>query len=127
MKNNIKRLDDCHCVLCGRYLPEGEGMVCKQCSQKEDEPQQISLKNIHIENSYKIWSTKTMFWLITEKCHDKYNTYLADIMLNRSYLGMYIEWYLHNIGYYLTLPFINKESIKVLNKRFKHVDLEEHK
>lgn len=127
MKNNTKKLDDCHCVSCGRYLPEGEGMVCKQCSQKEDEPQQMSFKNIHIENSYKIWSTKTMFWLITEKCCDKYNVYLADIILNRSYLGMYIEWYLHNIGYYLTLPFINKESIKALNERFKHVDLEEHK
>jgi hypothetical protein len=127
MKNNIKKLDDCHCVLCGRYLPEGEGMVCKQCSQKEDEPQQMSFKNIHIENSYKIWNIDDMYDSIQYASFIRYGDSDAADVLNRTYRGMYIEWYLHNIGYYLTLPFINKESIKALNKRFKHVDLEEHK
>lgn len=47
-------------------------------------------------------------------------------VLNRTYRGMYIEWYLHNIGYYLTLPLIKNELIKKLNLRFKDVDLEEH-
>ena len=49
----------------------------------------------------------------------------ADKILNRSYKGMYIEWYLHNIGYYITLPFVNNEYIKSLNNRFKDLDLEE--
>ena len=34
-----------------------------------------------------------------------------------------IEWWLHNIGYYLTLPFVKNAKIKALNERFKHVDL----
>jgi hypothetical protein len=45
--------------------------------------------------------------------------------LNRSYRSMYIEWILHNIGYYITLPFIKNEKIKNINERCKHVDLDE--
>lgn len=67
-----------------------------------------------------------MFAMITEQCRDKYGTYLADIILGRSYKGMYIEWYLHNIGYWITLPFIKNERIKSINYRCKHIDLEEH-
>lgn len=48
----------------------------------------------------------------------------AESYLNRSYRSMYIEWWLHNIGYYLTLPF---KKLETINIRFKHVDLEEHK
>ena len=55
-----------------------------------------------------------------------YGQLFANKVLNRSYRSMYIEWYLHNIGYWLTLPFIKKDNIKVLNERFKHLDLEEH-
>ena len=84
------------------------------------------MKNIHIEDSYKIWSKSHMWSEIIHQCHLKYEDLRANIVLNRSYRGMYIEWWLHNIGYYLTLPFIKKESIKQLNKRFKDVDLEEH-
>lgn len=83
-------------------------------------------KNIHIENSYNIWSTGHMWSEIIHQCHVKYGSFEADKVLNRSYKGMYIEWYLHNIGYYLTLPFIHKEKIAWYNNRFKHVDLEEH-
>jgi hypothetical protein len=50
----------------------------------------------------------------------------AQVLLNRTYDSMYIEWWLHNLGYYLTLPFLKNESIKALNERFRHVDLEEH-
>ena len=84
------------------------------------------MKSIHIEDSYKIWDKQTMLTAIRWECKDKYDSSYADIVLNRSYKGMYIEWWLHNLGYYLTLPFIAKESIKKLNDRFKHVDLEEH-
>ena len=42
------------------------------------------------------------------------------------YRDMYIEWYLHNIGYWLTLPFKKNPKIAALNERFKHLDLEEY-
>ena len=84
------------------------------------------MKSIHIENSYNIWSTTKMWTLISVECYKQYDDIFADEVLNRSYTGMYIEWYLHNIGYWLTLPFVKKEKIKTFNERFKHVDLEEH-
>lgn len=85
------------------------------------------MKNIRIENSYRIWSIDHMTVFIMAECSDKYGDIFANKMLNRSWQGMYIEWWLHNIGYYLTLPFVKNEKIKALNERFKHVDLEEHK
>lgn len=80
------------------------------------------MRVIHIENSYNVWSTETMYWLMLRKCPDKYT---PERYLNRTFCGLCIEWYLHNIGYCLTLPFIKYDSIKVVNERFKHVDLEE--
>jgi hypothetical protein len=84
------------------------------------------MKNIHIENSYNIWATDQMWNEIVHQSHLTYDDLRADIVLNRSYEGMYIEWYLHNIGYILTLPFCFSKKIKKLNERFKHLDLEEH-
>ena len=84
------------------------------------------MKNLHIENSFNTWLEYDMFVAITNKCKDEYGNYLADKILNRSYRGMYIEWWLHNIGYWLTLPFVKFDCIKRLNERFKHVDLESH-
>lgn len=85
------------------------------------------MKNIHIENSYTEWSTTMMWGKITVECNEKYGTIFADKVLNRTYRGMYIEWYLHNIGYYLTLPFCKYNCTRHLNLRFKDLDLEEHK
>lgn len=85
------------------------------------------MKNIHIDDSYEVWSTKNMNYEISMLCNILYSDFDADKVLNRSWSGMYIEWWLHNIGYYLTLPFIKNDKIKVLNKRFKDVDLEEHR
>lgn len=84
------------------------------------------MKSIQIKYSYNIWDIPTMILKIEKECKNKYNSTEADKVLNRSYTGMYIEWWLHNIGYYLTLPFVANEKIKELNKRFKYVDLEEH-
>ena len=84
------------------------------------------MKNLHIENSYKIWKIVDMVCDIEWECKVKYDTLRADKILNRTYKSMYIEWYLHNIGYWLTFPFTKIEKIKSLNKRFKDVDLEEH-
>ena len=85
------------------------------------------MKNIHIENSYNIWSTGHMWAEIVHQCLLKYGSTQADKILNRSWTGMYIEWWLHNIGYYLTLPFLHIPTMKFFNERFKHIDLEEHK
>lgn len=79
------------------------------------------MRNIHIENSYKIWNTATMKYLIYEKCDYCY----PNIMLNRSYKSMYVEWWLHNIGYYVTKPLCKIEFFKKINLRCKDVDLNE--
>ena len=92
------------------------------------------MKNIHIEDSYRVWSTLNMRVLIRVEAVKRYKTANAELMLsrtypelllNRTYRSMFIEWWLHNIGYYLTKPFCFFEKIDKLNKRFKHVDLEE--
>lgn len=90
------------------------------------------MKNIHIENSYNIWKPSAMDAAIMRKCNDEYGSYRADIELNRTYRSMYIEWWLHNIGYYITKPFCfldnaYKTNITGINLRCKDVDLEEHK
>ena len=48
--------------------------------------------------------------------------------MNRTFPGMYIEWWLHNLGYYITLPFTKlSKKIKWYNTRLRDVDLESHK
>jgi hypothetical protein len=63
--------------------------------------------------------------LIEERCRAVYGTIEAKTTLNRSYRSLYIEWWLHNVGYYLTKPFCANKKILALNLRFKDVDLEE--
>lgn len=84
------------------------------------------MKNLHIQNSYKVWNIDTMYNNIQYVSFICYGDSDASDVLNRTYRGMYIEWYLHNIGYYLTLLLIKNESIRKLNLRFKDLDLEEH-
>lgn len=79
------------------------------------------MKNIHIENSYNIWSKAEMKKLIDEKLESM----PPELEMGRTYNDMYVEWWLHNIGYYLTKPFCRIKSIEKLNLRFKDVDLEE--
>ena len=121
------------CVMCGNPLTEYDSMVCTQCKKnggpntpKIPTSETSPIKNIHIENSYNTWSPTMMYGKILVECYQKYGSVVASKVLNRSMRGMYIEWYIHNIGYWLTLPFIKKDNIKALNERFKHVDLEEH-
>ena len=91
------------------------------------------MNNLHIKNSYKIWDTYTMSVMIWDEYYKR--AYNGDpsfcgspsIWLNRSYNSMYVEWWLHNIGYYLTLPFCEYDFIRRLNLRFKDVDLNEWK
>ena len=79
------------------------------------------MKNIQIKDSYRIWSITKMKGLIDMKLG-----YInPEHALGRTYSGMYVEWYLHNIGYYLTKPFCGIKAVRVINLRFKDVDLEE--
>ena len=76
------------------------------------------MKVLHFNDSYKVWSPIKMLNMMQEECG--YKT-ISDT-LNRSILGLWIEWWLHNIGYYITKPF---PKLKSYNLRFKDVDLEE--
>lgn len=80
-------------------------------------------KSIQIKDSYKVWRPCHMRLHIKFGCKAKYDSYFANEVLHRSYLSMYIEWWLHNIGYYLTR---NIALFDVINLRCKDVDLEEH-
>jgi hypothetical protein len=84
------------------------------------------MKNIHINNSYNVWSRKKMRVLIEDACQAAYNTTDVEATLNRPFSSLYKEWWLHNIAYYLTLPFCFIKKIKAINLRAKDVDLEEH-
>ncbi len=80
---------------------------------------------INISDSYSIWSHRIMKALIQERAIYKYKSSDATSLLNRSYNSMYIEWWIHNIGYYVTRPFCFDENISKINLRCKDVDLEE--
>ena len=83
------------------------------------------MNNIHINNSYNIWNTSYIRFIIKNKCYENFNSYEPEIVLNRTYRSMYIEWWLHNIGYYITKPFYFIKKISEINLRCKDVDLEE--
>ena len=80
-------------------------------------------KSIQIIDSYRIWKPSAMKNFIQVSVYLKYRSLSPEELLNRSYLSMYIEWWLHNIGYYLTR---NIAIFDVINLRCKDVDLEEH-
>ena len=80
-----------------------------------------------MENSYNIWSARRMTKLITQKCEETYNTTNYKQILNRNLASLLIEWWLHNIGYYVTKPLSKNEYFKKINNRCKDVDLEEWK
>lgn len=83
------------------------------------------MNNICITNSYKVWFADEMDELIISRCMEEYGLGNAGAILNRSYVSMHIEWWLHNIGYYITKPFCCINWINKINLRCKDVDLEE--
>ena len=87
-------------------------------------------KNLHIVDSYKVWGTFNMYFEITKAAQNTYDLWKEkdiELLLNRTFKSMFIEWWAHNIGYYLTLPLCHIPYFKALNNRFKDVDLEEWK
>ena len=87
----------------------------------------MNLINLHIENSYNKWLPSTMRSIMTAAAMEKYQTNDYVALLNRSERSLVIEWWLHNIGYFLTLPFTQNEKVKRINERCKDVALEEWK
>ena len=83
------------------------------------------MKNLHIDNSYNIWNPSKMKDVIDNKIKDANLDSDPKKSLNRTYGSMYVEWALHNIGYYVTSPFTKNEKIKHIHERCKHVDLNE--
>ncbi len=89
-----------------------------------------SKKNLHIKGSYKVWNITLMSNAIRIRALNIYGVFgkeNIEKLLNRTMRSMYIDWWIHNIGYYLTLPLCHIPYFKVLNNRFKDVDLEEWK
>lgn len=85
------------------------------------------MHNLHISNSYKTWKPSEMKKKLIDASLKEYNSYYPDSLLHRMYEDMYVEWWLHNIGYYITKPFCFNNKVKAINLRFKDVDLEEWK
>jgi hypothetical protein len=83
------------------------------------------LRNIHISDSYDIWRPIEMKSVIN--CYLFYNDIHNNpaCYLNRKMWTLIVEWWLHNICYYLTKPFCKIAYIRKLNYRFRDVDLEE--
>jgi hypothetical protein len=82
------------------------------------------MNNLHIENSYLYWGIYDMKKMIVDTCVKTYDTPCVEEKLNRPFWTLYIEWWLHNIGYYMTKPYPKMESITI---RFRDVDLNEWK
>lgn len=77
-------------------------------------------KHIQIKDSYKIWKPKTMIRTIIQTLVEMND---LDLVMSLKYELILIEWWIHNIGYYLTKPLVFIPFFKSLNLRFKDVDL----
>lgn len=83
------------------------------------------MKLIQIKDSYDVWRPRDHRWYANRESLEKYGEENANKCLNRWWISIYIEWWLHNIGYYFTKKFIKYEKMKAYNLRFKDVDLKE--
>ena len=82
------------------------------------------MRSIQIVDSYDIWGPTLMKACINVACKCKYGSWCATEVLRRSYADMLIEWWLRNLGYYLTKPFCCIAFIREINMRCANVDLE---
>lgn len=83
------------------------------------------MRNIHIPYSYSTWRIEDMKTLMQVYLEMGGITTGPTCYLNRHMWTLIVEWWLHNIGYYLTKPFCKIEWFRKLNERFGDVDLEE--
>ena len=75
-------------------------------------------KHIQIKDSYKIWRPRVM----KQSIYPEPTTY-GPYPEHYNYTPYIIEWWLHNIGYWVTKPFVFIPAINNINLRCKDVDL----
>ena len=63
------------------------------------------MKSIQIKDSYDVWLPRDQQWYANQESYLHYAEKNASFALRRSWLSIHIEWWLHNIGYYITKPF----------------------
>lgn len=78
-------------------------------------------KHIQIKDGYRAWLPRKM----KESINRKYALQYVDFSLFKikNINALVIEWLLHNIGYWLTRPFLFVPFLKKINLRCKDVDL----
>lgn len=72
-------------------------------------------KHVQIKDSYKVWHPLNMA--------KRLGAMGILISYKQNIRALITEWWLHNIGYWLTRPFIFIPAVRKLNIRFQHVDL----
>ena len=83
------------------------------------------MRVVTIPDGYKYWHPKLICTVIELVCYNKYKM-SSIVALNRLQTSLLFEFYLHNICYYVTKPFIGKiKFMRELNLRSKNVDLEQ--
>ena len=85
------------------------------------------MNNLHIFDSYRTWSMRKIKEEIDDYAFGVYGSLEPEKLLNRSYKSMYIEWWLHNIGYYITKPLCFIDLFYFINAKCEDVDLQEWK
>jgi len=73
-------------------------------------------KHLKFKRSFSVWKPSVMKSLI------EYKSYYLGIT-PKSYAPYIIEWWLHNIGYWLTKPMVAIPFFKKINLRCRDVDL----
>lgn len=79
-------------------------------------------RHIQIKNGYGVWRPRAMLEFVDFQYRYEYHEWCNDLTIANT-KRLVIEWWLHNIGYYITKPFARIPKINVLNLRFKDVDL----
>lgn len=78
-------------------------------------------RHIQIKDSYDVWRPSKMRVSIYYHFHKQCD--LPRLVAIQNFKSLVIEWWLHNIGYYITKPFIRFKRVNALHLRFKDVDL----
>ena len=74
------------------------------------------MKHIQIKDGSKIWRPSEMKAALQDACAEKYDNPFPEVVLNTPYSMLYLEWWLHNIGYCLTRGADSAMWIRVCNR-----------
>lgn len=73
--------------------------------------------HVQIKSSYSTWRPSSMRKAMCAEAKRR------GIFGPKLTLAHIIEWWLHNIGYYITKPFLSIPALERINKRCKDVDI----